>query len=87
MPDLYNTLQQIVENERKASVPMAICYGKVVSIDPFRVQLTQKLVLDKTFFIVKNGVSASSFKQGDTLILLRNEGGQNYLILDKKGAL
>ena len=28
-----------------------------------------------------------SFKVGDKLILLRKQGGQEYLILDKKGAL
>ncbi|MFR0941598.1 MAG: DUF2577 family protein [Butyricicoccus sp.] len=30
-------------------------------------------------------MSASSFKVGDKLILLRKQGGQEYLILDKKG--
>lgn len=64
-----------------------ICYGKVLSLSPFQVQVDQKLVLTKGFFIVKSGVSASSFKVGDVLILFRNEGGQKYLIFDKKGAL
>ena len=47
----------------------------------------RNILLTKEFFIVKNGVSASSFKVGDVLILFRNEGGQKYLIFDKKGAL
>ena len=68
-------------------MPMTICFGKVIALSPFRVQVDQKLVLTKEFFIVKNGVSASSFKVGDVLILFRNEGGQKYLIFDKKGAL
>lgn len=90
MPDMQrfiNTLKQISANERQAARPMAICFGKVVSLSPFRVQVDQKLVLTKEFFIVKTGVSASSFKVGDILILFRNEGGQKYLIFDKKGAL
>ena len=66
---------------------MTICFGKVIALSPFRVQIDQKLVLNKEFFIVKSGVSASSFKVGDVLILFRNEGGQKYLIFDKKGAL
>ena len=53
---------------------MTICFGKVIALSPFRVQIDQKLVLTKEFFIVKNGVSASSFKVGDVLILFRNEG-------------
>lgn len=59
----------------------------MIALSPFRVQIDQKLVLTKEFFIVKSGVSASSFKVGDVLILFRNEGGQKYLIFDKKGAL
>lgn len=66
---------------------MTICFGKVIALSPFRVQIDQKLVLTKEFFIVKSGVSVSSFKVGDVLILFRNEGGQKYLIFDKKGAL
>ena len=87
MPNLMESMRQIVANERQAALPMTICFGKVIALSPFRVQIDQKLVLTKEFFIVKSGVSASSFKVGDVLILFRNEGGQKYLIFDKKGAL
>ena len=87
MPNLMETMRQIAANERQAALPMTICFGKVVALSPFRVQIDQTLVLTKEFFIVTSGVSASSFKVGDVLILFRNEGGQKYLIFDKKGAL
>ena len=87
MPNLMESMRQIAANERQAALPMTICFGKVIALSPFRVQIDQKLVLTKKFFIVKRGVSASSFKVGDVLILFRNEGGQKYLIFDKKGAL
>lgn len=87
MPNLMESMRQIAANERQASLPTTICFGKVIALSPFRVQVDQKLVLTKEFFIVKSGVSASSFKVGDVLILFRNEGGQKYLIFDKKGAL
>lgn len=87
MPNLMESMRQIAANERQASLPMTICFGKVIALSPFRVQIDQKLVLTREFFIVKSGVSASSFKVGDVLILFRNEGGQKYLIFDKKGAL
>lgn len=84
---MFNAMKQIAENVFEARRPADWCYGKVISLDPFQVQIDQKLVLTKEFFIVKSGVSASSFKVGDVLILFRNEGGQKYLIFDKKGAL
>lgn len=87
MPNLMESMRQIAANERQAALPMTICFGKVIALSPFRVQIDQKLVLTKEFFIVKSGVGASSFKVGDVLILFRNEGGQKYLIFDKKGAL
>ena len=87
MPNLMESMRQIAANERQATLPMIICFGKVIALSPFRVQIDQKLVLTKEFFIVKSGVSASSFKVGDVLILFRNEGGPKYLIFDKKGAL
>lgn len=87
MPNLMESMRQIAANEREAALPMTICFGKVIALSPFRVQIDQKLVLTKEFFIVKSGVSAASFKVGDVLILFRNEGGQKYLIFDKKGAL
>ena len=87
MPNLMESMRQIAANERQAALPMTICFGKVIALSPLRVQIDQKLVLTKEFFIVKSGVSASSFKVGDVLILFRNEGGQKYLIFDKKGAL
>ena len=87
MPNLMESMRQIAANERQAALPMTICFGKVIALSPFRVQIDQKLVLTKEFFIVKSGVSTSLFKVGDVLILFRNEGGQKYLIFDKKGAL
>lgn len=87
MPDMFNALKQIAENVFTAMRPADWCYGKVISLSPFQVQIDQKLPLKKEFLAVRTGVSASSFKVGDKLILLRKQGGQEYLILDKKGAL
>ena len=87
MPDMFNAMKQIAENVFTAMRPADWCYGTVVSLDPFRVLIDQKTPLEKNFLAVRTGVSVSSFKVGDKLILLRKQGGQEYLILDKKGAL
>ena len=87
MPDMFNAMKQIAENVFTAMRPADWCYGKVISLSPFQVQIDQKLPLKKEFLAVRTGVSASSFKVGDILILVRKQGGQEYLILDKKGAL
>jgi len=87
VPDMFTVMKQIAENVFEARRPADWYYGKVISLSPFQVQIDQKTVLKKNFLAVRTGVSASSFKVGDKLILLRKQGGQEYLILDKKGAL
>ena len=87
MPDLFNAMKQIAKDVFDTLQPADWCYGKVISLDPFQVQIDQTLPLKKEFLAVRTGVSASSCKVGDKLILLRKQGGQEYLILDKKGAL
>ena len=87
MPDLFTAMKQIAKDVFDTLQPADWCYGKVISLDPFQVQIDQKLPLKKEFLAVCTGMSASSFKVGDKLILLRKQGGQKYLIFDKKGAL
>ena len=84
---MFTVMKQIAENVFEARRPADWCYGKIISLDPFQVQIDQKLPLKKECLAVRTGVNASSFKVGDKLILLRKQGGQEYLILDKKGAL
>lgn len=87
MPDLYQTMQQIARNAVAAEKPVEILYGRVQSLEPFQVKLSQKLTLGKGFLAVRDGVTAQSFQVGDRLILLRFQGGQKYFILDKAGEL
>ena len=87
MLDIYEMIKQICTSERQASYPMEICYGTVISLNPFKIKLDQKKILSKAFFIAPKGVTVNSFEIGDILILFRQQGGQKYLIFDKMGEL
>lgn len=85
-------MTKLVEQMKRAALevyeaikPVNVMYGRVTSANPLRVQLSQKLNLTKDFFIVREG--ENSFSVGDVLILIRMQGGQQYLIFGKKGAL
>lgn len=80
-------MKQIAAGVFEAQKPVEACFGTVQSRSPFQVRLDQKKILGKEYFIVRAGVTAQSFEVGDTLILLRVQGGQQYLIYDRKGAL
>lgn len=87
MPDLVFMIKQIAAGVFEAKKPMEVCFGTVQSLSPFKIRIDQKNTLGKEYFIVRSGVTAQSFEVGDTLILLRVQGGQQYLIYDRKGAL
>ena len=87
MRQFVDIMKKVSINAIEATKPMEICYGTVQSKSPFQVRLSQKQILGKEYFIVKKGVTAQSFEEGDILILFRVQGGQQYLIYDRKGAL
>ena len=87
MPNFVELIKQIAAGVYDAKRPVEICYGKVQSLSPFTVRLDQKKVLTKEDFIVPCGTTTESFDVGEALILLRMQGGQQYLIYDRKGAL
>lgn len=86
MPDLVFMIKQIAAGVFEAKKPVEVCFGTVQSRSPFKIRIDQKKILGKEYFIVRSGVTVQSFEVGDTLILLRVQGGQQYLIYDRKGA-
>ena len=87
MRQFIDVMKKVALNAVETTKPVEICYGTVQSKNPFQVRLSQKQILGKGSFIVKNGDTTQSFEEGDILILFRIQGGQQYLIYDKKGAL
>lgn len=87
MERFIDLIKKIAINAVESRKPIEICYGTVISKSPFKVKLSQTQIYDKNFFDVREGVTASSFEVGDILILFRFQGGQRYLIFDKKGEL
>ena len=66
----------------ETSGPVTVAYGTVVSTEPLAVQLDQKILLTKEFLVNLN----HQLLAGDSLVLLRVQGGQEYLILGKRVA-
>lgn len=87
MPNLAECIKQNAINAIEAGKPVEICFGKVVSCSPFRVQLEQKIILEKKDLLVRYGITTKSFESGQKLILFRCQGGQQYLIFDRIGGL
>lgn len=113
LANLIEIIKQAAVEAVEASKPMGICFGTVVSVEPLKINVEQKLTLDSSFLILTSLVSdfdvdmtvdhlteesalhtheykgKKSFKVhlglkvGESVIMLRVQGGQKYLVLDR----
>lgn len=127
MPD-FNPLLQVLKQTAKetgdATRPVQVCFGKVTSASPLKIQVDQKITLGKAQLVLTRNVTdyevdltvskwetkataggsgESSFashkhgfdtekkkttihnalKAGEVVVLLRQQGGQKYIVLDR----
>lgn len=80
--ELLQTMKRAAVEAVAASQPVALCYGKVTSVEPLQIMADQKLPLEgeqlELLSAVRNGLQL-----GERVLLLRWQGGQKYLVLDR----
>lgn len=80
--DLLNSIKQAAMDAVEASKPVAAVFGKVTSVSPIVIQVEQKLTLGEKQLILTRTAS-QSLVQGEHALLLRMQGGQKYIVLDR----
>lgn len=86
MKQFIEVMKQVAVNAAEAGKPLGLLFGKVTAKSPLKIQLmTGGAPLTKEYFLALDPVP--DLKAGDILVLLREQGGQRFLILGKKGAL
>lgn len=76
-------IKQIAEEARKAAKPSDYFVGSVESNNPFKIRLSQKMILTSDFFLITQTLKNTTFQIGDRVLMLRKEGGQQYVLIDK----
>ena len=94
---MLDAIKQAAKEAVDASKPVCVESGIVISVNPLKVNVEQRLTLEADFliqtdatkelkltigdteYIVRRGLQA-----GDKVILLRVQGGQQYVILDRQ---
>ena len=66
----------------EASKPCEWVVGTVISTSPLKVKIDQKLTLSQTFIVIGQRMKDTVFKLNDKVILLKQRGGQKFLLLD-----
>ncbi|MCT4686351.1 DUF2577 domain-containing protein [Vallitalea sp.] len=77
-------LKQINQGVKDNSQDVAFYYGQVIETYPLQIQVDQRFILDEDFLVLTSTVAVNNSLQiGDKIILLRAQGGQQYIVLDK----
>lgn len=97
MPDaieLVKTIKRAALDAVEASKPVQVCFGKVISVSPLEILVEQKLLLGERQLVLCRNVCDMGKPQvtihnglvvGDEVILLRQQGGQKYVAVDRIG--
>ena len=65
-----------------ASKPCIIKLGRVKNVSPLKISLGQKITVDESFLYVTKTARDNIKKTETRVVLLRQQGGGKYLVLD-----
>ncbi len=118
MPDangFVEVMKRAARDEREASKPVEVLFGKVISASPLKISVEQKLELGERQLVLTRNVTdfttevsvdwktddaqshnhaISGTKKltihnrlaaGEEVLLIRKQGGQNYIVVDRTG--
>lgn len=79
---MNESIKRIALKAFEASNPVNVLFGTVTKANPLEVEIHQKLRLSKEF-LVETKRDGTSLVVGDKIVLLRVQGGQQFIVLDK----
>ncbi|WOO35411.1 DUF2577 domain-containing protein [Anaerocolumna sp. AGMB13020] len=78
---LIPLLKRVALEAVDASKPTVVLYGTVSGINPLTIYLEQKRTITRGFLVVTDKVK--NLVVGDKVVMIRMQGGQKYIIMDK----
>ena len=82
--DLLNIIKKVAIEAVEASKPTEICNGKVINTSPLRISVEQKMTLGIAQIVLPQSITKESeLAVSDEVVLIRQQGGQKYIVLDK----
>jgi len=82
--ELLQIIKKAAMDAVETSNPMQIAFGTIESVNPLIVKIEQKASFEEFFLIQTETFKRYTDKKiGDKLVLIRMQGGQQYLILDR----
>lgn len=103
--DLMKAVKRAALDVVEASKPVNVCFGKVVSDEPIKIKIEQKILLGESQLIIPRNVTdfsvtvqrkdgsseemiiKNSLRNDDKVILIRQQEGQKYVVIDRIGVM
>ena len=96
--ELVKAVKKVSVDAVEALKPVEVCFGKVIGASPLKIFVEQKLVLGEAQLVLCRNVCdfftyidgeyvevRNGLENGDTVVLIRQQGGQKYLVVDRVG--
>ncbi len=85
--ELVKLIKRAAVDAVEATKPVNLCFGMVESVGPLRISVEQRMTLSGAQLIMPGSVAALPLSAGDKVILLRQQGGQKYFVIDRIGEM
>ena len=101
MADFIKLMKKTAVDAVEASKPVNMIFGKVISINPLKIRVDQKLILTNAQLVLSRSVTdyrlsvTSNYKEeitvhnalkvNEEVIMMQLSGGQKYVVIDRIG--
>jgi hypothetical protein len=83
---LAETIKLLAQQQNEGTYPTAVLFGTVKAINPLKVQIDSKIIIEEFIVIVEQLTKAgNTLEVEDKVVILRQQGGKKYIILDRIG--
>ena len=80
---ILDTMKKVAEQSQNSTVPADFLFGQVTAISPLVVRVDNRFDLPASVLVLLKEKDGDPLAVGDKLALLRNFGGQSFLILGR----
>lgn len=77
---LLDTMKQVAQATNDAGMPTAFLFGSVTKTSPLTIRVDNRFEISGDAIVVMKEFQSAA---GDKVVLLRNAGGQTFLVLGK----
>lgn len=85
MPNLIQIIKKAAVEAVEASNPTKVLFGTVTNANQLAIKVEQKFTITKEFIVLTESVKKNSLSVGNKVVLLQEQGGQKFIVLDKVG--